>query len=379
MNENIQVKFPPSIEALLGPSALSVQTGEIHKNRRQILYEAFQPRALSSYFQTMKEITQNYLEYWGEKETIVWYSQIQNYTFDLAFKFLIGLDQASLSPFKPLYDTWLKGFFSFHTFKLPWTRFGKAWRSRQELKKRLRQIIFMRLKMAELGEDALGIMLKSKDESGQPLSIDEISDQLLGLLFAGYSTLNSALASFCLVMVQNPEVLKKVREEQQKFPQEITPEQLKEMPYLSQVMKELLRTNTPVGSGFRQVISDCELNGYYIPKGWLVFYQITQTHLDEQVYTNPEKFDPERFDETRAEGKKPFSYLPFGGGIRECLGKEFARLEMKTFAAMLTRHYQWELLTNQNLELEFIPVPQPKDGLKVKIQPLSRNKNINYD
>ena len=58
-------------------------------------------------------------------------------------------------------------------------------------------------------------------------------------------------------------------------------------------------------------------------------------------------------------------YAPFGGGVRECLGKEFARLEMKIFAALLVRDYEWNLVTEQNLDLEMIPSPRPKDGLKV--------------
>ena len=370
-NQYVQVNLPASTEALFGEGSVSVQTGELHKSRRQILYQAFQPRALADYFKTMEAITQNYLEQWYKKQEIVWYDELQCYTFDLACKFLIGLDHASNSRLKLLYERWLGGLFSFNTVKLPWTKFGKAWSSRQEIKKQLGQIIEARLAQEKKGNDALGILLQASDEEGKQLLAGEIEDQLLGLLFAGYGTLTSALASFCLLMAQNPEIFKKVREEQQKFPKNITPEQMKEMPYLDQVLQEVLRIIPPVGSGFRKVITDCEWGGYHIPKGWIIFLQITQTHKDIKVYKNPDKFKPERFDKNQVESKeKPFSYLPFGGGIRECLGKEFARLEMKMFASLLTRSYQWELLPNQNLELAFTPVPQPKDGLKVKIKSL---------
>lgn len=74
----------------------------------------------------------------------------------------------------------------------------------------------------------------------------------------------------------------------------------------------------------------------------------------------------------RSEDKlKPYGYIPFGGGVRECLGKEFAKLEMKLFAAMLVREYEWELLPDQNLDLIMTPTPHPRDGLRVKFQQLT--------
>ena len=141
------------------------------------------------------------------------------------------------------------------------------------------------------------------------------------------------------------------------------------MTYLEQVLKEVLRLVPPVvRSGSRRVLEACEFSGYLIPQGWDVYYQIPETHQEPQIYKNPEQFDPDRFSPERAEDKqKVFSHIPFGGGIRECLGKEFAGLEMKIFAALLVRHYQWELLPNQNLERTVLPFSRPRDGLKVKI------------
>jgi retinoid hydroxylase len=141
------------------------------------------------------------------------------------------------------------------------------------------------------------------------------------------------------------------------------------MTYLEQVLKEVLRVIPPVGGGFREVIKTCEFNGYVIPQGWSVLYQIGKTHQDPSIYTTPESFDPQRFAPERAEEKaKLFSHVPFGGGVRECLGKEFAKLEMKLFAALLIREYDWELLPGQNLDLVMVPTPHPKDGLQVKFR-----------
>ena len=368
-NKFIEVNLFPSTKALLGNSSLGTQTGEVHKSRRQILYQAFGFRALDEYFSTMGKITQDYLEKWAEMGTLTWYPELQNYTFDLACKFLIGLDNASHTPLRPLYETWADGLFSFNTLRLPWTKFGRAWRSRQQLLTEIEQLVKARQQEPDVGSDALGILIAAQDEQGNHLSLSELKEQLLGLLFAGHGTLTSALASFCLLMAQHPEVLARVREEQPQLSGPITPEQLKQMPYLEQVLQEVLRLIPPIAGGFRKVIQDCEFKGYHIPKGWTLIYQISQTHQDAQVYPAPEQFDPERFSSASSEGKKkPFSYIPFGGGMRECLGKEFARLEMKVFAASLARGYNWKLLPEQDLQMDLIPVPRPRDGLKVEFQ-----------
>jgi cytochrome P450 len=165
--------------------------------------------------------------------------------------------------------------------------------------------------------------------------------------------MTSALTSFCLLLAQHPEVLATARAEQQQlgFEEPLTLEHLKQMTYLEQVLKEVLRIIPPVppvGGGFRETIKPCEFNGYSIPQGWNALYQIITTHKDSRVYTQPERFDPQRFAPERAEDKsKLFSHIPFGGGVRECIGKEFAKLEMKLFAALLVRKYEWELLQLQ--------------------------------
>ncbi|WP_353769821.1 cytochrome P450 [Okeania sp. SIO1F9] len=198
---------------------------------------------------------------------------------------------------------------------------------------------------------------------------------MLLLLFAGHETLTSAIASFCLLVTQNPNVLTRAREEQKQFsPTEpLTTESLKQMTYLEQVLKEVLRLIPPVGGGFRQVIQDCEFGGYSIPKGWLIQYQIGKTQQDETLYPEHKNFDPDRFaPENAVDKQKIFGYIPFGGGMRECLGKEFARLEMKIFAAKLLRSYEWELLPEQDLSLVAVPTPNPRDGLKIKLWHLDR-------
>jgi len=169
---------------------------------------------------------------------------------------------------------------------------------------------------------------------------------------------------------QHPAVKARLRAELEQLPPDEVPglEQLQQLSYLEQVVQEVLRHVPPVAGSFRQVIQDCQWQGYRIPQGWKVLYQIAQIQRDSTHYPSPHHFDPENFNPDRElHPSKPFSYLPFGGGLRECLGKEFARLEIKLLAIELLRNYDWELLPEQDLTFETIPIPRPRDGLRVRL------------
>ncbi|WP_373534020.1 cytochrome P450 [Microcoleus sp.] len=373
-NQYFVVSWPPSTKALLGPLSLALQTGSEHQNRRKLLYQAFQPRALAGYIGGMEDITGRYLQRWTQMSEFTWYPELRNYTFDVACKLLVGIDNGSDTALGHYFEIWGEGLFSI-PLDVPWTKFGKAKKGRDLLLAELENIIRDRQQAAPGGSDALGLLICARDDEGNSLSLEELKDQVLLLLFAGHETLTSAIASFCLLVAQNPDVMAKIRAEQQQFPatEPLTLEQLKQMTYLEQVMREVLRLVPPVGGGFRQVIKACSFGGYEIPKGWSVLYEINQTHQDSAVYPEPDRFDPDRFTGDRSTNAKPFSYVPFGGGLRECLGKEFARLEMKLFAARMVRECEWELLPDQDLNLIPVPTQHPRDGLRVKFWQTTMN------
>ncbi|BAQ61940.1 cytochrome P450 [Geminocystis sp. NIES-3708] len=374
-NEYVVSTWPKTTKVLLGQTSLAVKNGDFHTSRRKILAQAFQPRVLASYLPTIEAITANYLQKWAKLGELTWYPELRNYTFDIAAKLFVGVDNGSQTRLCNLFEEWCQGLFSIPV-NLPWTKFGKALKCRENMLQEIEAIVKQRQAGDNTHSDALSLLLKAEDENGDRLTLEELKDQVLLLLFAGHETLTSAIASFCLLTAQHPQVLAKIRQEQQKLNYQVpfNIEQLKEMTYLEQVLKEVLRLIPPVGGGFRKAIEDFSFQGYHIPKGWTVQYQILQTHQDETIYHDKDKFDPDRFSpENSLEKQKKFSFVPFGGGLRECLGKEFARLEMRVFASLLSHNYQWELLPNQDLTMAIIPTPHPKDGLKVKFSTLLQN------
>ncbi|MEH2457556.1 cytochrome P450 [Nostoc sp.] len=360
---------PLSFEVLLGAGSIGMKNGISHQNLRKQLSQAFQPRALAGYVSIMEEITHSYLHKWECLGKIIWYSELKKYTLDVACKLLVGVDTASDENLEKVYETWGEGLLSV-PIRFPGGKFDRAVHAREQLLTKIDEMIYQRKQNPALNQDVLGILLQAQDGEGNRLSLEEVKDNVLALLVAGHETLTSGLTSLCLLLAQHPEVLKAARAEQEQLGliEPLTQENLKRMTYLEQVLKEVLRLIPPVvRSGSREVIEACEFGGYLIPKGWNVHYQIQETHQDQNIYTEPERFDPQRFAPERAEDKqKVFSHIPFGGGIRECLGKEFARLGMKLFAALLIRNYEWKLLPGQNLQRVLLPFSRPCDGLKVK-------------
>nr|WP_040656231.1 cytochrome P450 [Rubidibacter lacunae] len=360
------VSWPPSTRKLLGSLSLALQTGGVHYQRRRILAQAFQPRALAGYIETMDAICCSFIERWLQVRSLAWYPELRQLTFDIACKLFVGMDSGSHNELGEQFELWCQGLFTL-PLNFPWTRFGRARRNRDWLLQQLEEIIRKRQESDDPGDDALGLLVRSRDEDGSQLGLDELKDQVLLLLFAGHETLTSSLVSFCLLVGQHPDVRDRLLAELDRLPDDapLTLESLQQLTYLEQVLQEVMRCIPPVGGGFRTVIQECELDGYRLPEGWGVIYQIAQLHMNPDRYPDPDRFDPDRFAPGSDNPSQTYSYAPFGGGLRECLGKEFARLEMKIVAVRVLQACDWTITPDQDLSLVVIPSPRPRDGLRV--------------
>jgi len=241
-NKYFSNNWPKSTRVLLGSASISVQKDKIHQKRRKLLSQAFQPRALAGYATTMEDIIHQYFKRWEELGNFTWYPQLRDCTLDIACKLLVGSQSVSQTQLGEWYTTWVSGLFSL-PINLPWTRFGQALRCRQNLLGEIEQIIRQRQQNPHEANDALGLLLQAEDEDGQRLSLTEIKDQVLTLLFAGHETLTSAIASTCLLLAQHPQILANARTEQQQLGinTPLTLEHLQQMTYLEEVLKEVLR------------------------------------------------------------------------------------------------------------------------------------------
>lgn len=363
--------WPKNFKVLLGES-LFLMDGEEHRQKRRLMMPAFHGPALVNYLNSMSEITVKYLQTWVNKKELTWLEEFKKLTFDIASTLLLGTppgeDSVRLSKlFADLSD----GLFALNPLPLPITKYGKAINARNQILEHLAKVVKERQQNST--KDVLSLLMQARDEEGNSLGEKELIAQAVLMLFAGHETTTSMVTWLCLELARHPEIMQRAREEQMQLAPcgALSLEQLGQMSYLEQVLWEVERKYPPAGGGFRGVIKEFEFQGYRVPAGWQALYSINATHQLEEIYPQPDLFDPERFNSERQEHKKrPFSLIGFGGGPRVCIGIAFAKMEMKIIAAHLLRGYDWEILPHQSLDVVYFPSSRPKDGLKVKFSSL---------
>ena len=200
------------------------------------------------------------------------------------------------------------------------------------------------------------------------LDDDLIRDQLLTLFIAGHDTSTALLAWTLYLLGSHPEVQPYLEAETAALPAQFppTPEQVESLTYFKQVIDESLRLYPPIHVGNRQAIKDLDLCGYAVPQGERVMVSIYATHHDQRHWPEPERFDPGRF----APGKSqtPYTYLPFGGGPRNCLGANFAQVEAKVVLARLFQRFHF-VLTNQRVHAHMGATLEPRPGVFMQVRP----------
>lgn len=195
-------------------------------------------------------------------------------------------------------------------------------------------------------------------------------------MLAGVDTTSSATIGVLYCLAKDQEKQEKLREELKKIlPNKhdaLTPEKMRNMPYLRAVIKEGIRLYPPAAGNVRRAGSDLVLAGYQVPKGTEVVMSLMLTHKDENHFGQAEKFIPERWLKSNtdpqcphAKDSHPFAYLPFGFGARMCPGKRFAYLEIEVLVTRIIREFKIEW-NHPDLKIRSVLVNIPDSDLKFK-------------
>jgi len=187
------------------------------------------------------------------------------------------------------------------------------------------------------------------------LTDDIIRDQMLTMMIAGHDTSTALLAWTFALLGQHPEIHQRIVNEV---------DTMDKSPLLEQTIKESLRLYPPIHIGNRRVANEMEFCEGKVPADERMFYSIYLTHRDPEVWENAETFCPERF----ANGKKtpPFSYVPFGGGPRTCIGATFGQVEVRVVMTQLLRNYTFEF-TNHKIHPHMGATLEPRPGVMMKV------------
>ncbi|XP_028304023.1 cytochrome P450 4V8 [Gouania willdenowi] len=219
----------------------------------------------------------------------------------------------------------------------------------------------------------LDMLLQTTDEDGNPMSHQDIQEEVDTFMFEGHDTTAAAMNWAVHLIGSHPEVQKKVHEELHevmgKSVRPFTVDDLKKLKYLECVIKEALRLFPSVPFFARVLLQDCQINGFKVPKGVNVLIVPYALHRDPRYFPEPEEFRPERFLSENSVGRPPYAYIPFSAGPRNCIGQRFAMMEEKVVLASILRNFTVESCQTRE---ELIPVGdlilRPENGIWIKLE-----------
>ncbi|KAG2249264.1 hypothetical protein Bca52824_088892 [Brassica carinata] len=361
--------FPASKERMLGKQAIFFHQGEYHAKLRKLVLRAFMPESIRDMVPNIESIAQHSLRSW-DGTMINTYQEMKTYTFNVALLSIFGKDEVLYrEDLKRCYYILEKGYNSM-PINLPGTLFHKSMKARKELSQILARILSERRENSSSHNDLLGSFMGDKEE----LTDEQIADNIIGVIFAARDTTASVMTWILKYLAENPNVLEAVTEEQMVISkskeegESLTWGDTKKMPLTSRVIQETLRVASILSFTFREAVEDVEYEGYLIPKGWKVLPLFRNIHHSSDIFSNPSKFDPSRFEVA----PKPNTFMPFGNGTHSCPGNELAKLEISIMIHHLTTKYRWSIVGASD-GIQYGPFALPQNGLPIM---LARKKEI---
>jgi cytochrome P450 family 135 len=312
---------------VVGASSLLLLDGADHMRHRKILLPSFRGNHIQQYTDLIESVTQRRALDWPTGEKFALSPEMEAITFETIAKVIFGAEgdprEERLGELIP--DMMDRSDSPFTL--LPKMRrdvaglspFARLMKVVDEIDDLLYDAIAERAAdpLLEERDDVLSALLLATHEDGTALSEQEIRDELLTLMMAGYETTTSALTWSFERLVRSPTVMARLLDEIDRG----------EVEYLDAVVQEVLRQRPVVPIVARKIRAPVEIHGYTMPKGTVLMACVYLVHNDAESYPDPEEFVPERFLGQRA--PHPAAWIPFGGGVRRCLGAAFAQLEMR--------------------------------------------------
>lgn len=231
------------------------------------------------------------------------------------------------------------------------------------------EIIAERRETQEERHDLLALLLDARDESGSGFTHEELREEIITLLLAGHETTALHIAYTLMLLGWNAEATGRLQQEIRDVIGERAPqtEDFRHMPLSNASMLESLRMYPPASVMSRQAIQDEMLGEYPIPKGSQVMIPIRAIHYDPKWYPNPEQFQLERWMEEAHDERPRYSFVPFGGGHRVCIGEHFARLESRVVTTRILQKFTPESLMDAPPPLKLTITLRPLEPIRVRL------------
>jgi cytochrome P450 len=311
---------------VLGSHSVLLLDDDAHMAQRKLMLPSFHGERMRGYEQTMAEVTARELRRWPAGEPIRAWPTMQAITLEVITRTVFGVTEservARLETALREALGWLTDPRRLAVLAVMGARRmaerGTVQRALQPADDLIYEEIRARRDAPDLGErdDVLSLLLQARHEDGSPMTDKELRDELMTLLVAGHETTATALAWAVEALARHPAALARLRDEVDAG----------EDAYLDAVVKEVLRLRPVIALVLRQLTEPMEIGGRLLPAGAKIVPSIYLIHRRPDVYEEPRAFRPERFLDNPP---GTYTWIPFGGGVRRCLGASFAQVEMK--------------------------------------------------
>ncbi len=363
-------------DVLLGrlfPRGLMLLDFDEHRLHRRALSVAFKSGPMQSYLSELNAGIAKGLRDWPRRREFKFYPAIKQLTLDLAATSFLGEELGpELEAVKRAFIAMVAASIAVIRAPLPGTPMGRGVHGRALIVDYFNRQIPLRRERG--GDDLFSQLCRATWDDGSLLSNADIVDHMSFLMMAAHDTLTSSLTSFVYRLAANPGWQEKVRGELRGLslaPDEPLPfARLDDLVLTEMAFKEAMRLAPPVPSLPRRAVRDFEFKGFHIPAGTGVNINPLYTHYMPQLWPEPERYDPMRFDVEASRARHKFAFVPFGGGAHMCLGLNFAYMQAKCFTWHFLNKFEVSVTPDYRPDWKMWPIPYPRDGLSVTLTPV---------
>lgn len=345
---------------IVGYSSLLSLDGQKHKRERKLMMPSFHGERMHYYGDLLKEIVDRVFSKFTVNSVFIAREVMQDISLQVILEVVFGLREGeNFDRIAQLIKSILNRFnqpinisFLFYEWLRKdwgkWSPWGNFIRIQKELDNLIYQEIQTRRRENNCDRlDMLSLLLSAQDENGEGMSDQELRDELMLILFAGHETTAIAMTWALYWINYHPEIKEKLLIELDNIPTDSDGMTIYKQPYLTAICNETLRIDPVAMLTFpRLVTEEVEMLGYKLSPNTVVMGCIYLAHQREDLYPDANHFQPERFLERQY---SPYEFLPFGGGVRRCLGEALASYEMKLVIAKLLQEYDLELVSPQKI------------------------------
>lgn len=350
---------------------------DFHKKQRKLSAPAFARQKLFGYAETMIALAEDMNREFAVKRELDMHEAMMRLTLKIVAKTLFGsnvdgdtdrvaqaiedimaITDRILNPLGPVLNA------------LPTPKTLRFHAAVKDLDEIIFRIIAQKKAEGGEGNDLLSTLMAVRDEDGNPMSDKQLRDECLTIFLAGHETTANALSWTWYLLSQNPQVREKFEAELAQFAdkEKLSAEEYPKLIYTRQIISESFRVFPPAWMISRQIMADIQLGGYTIPKGVMIVISQWAVHHNPKYWPDPFKFDPGRFAPELADTRHKFTFFPFGGGIRQCIGDQFAWMEAVLLLASIGRKFRFQTVSTQPPKPQPLITLRPTGGLPMRCE-----------